>query len=76
MATVVLSEMWAGTLPGIVSESEARGLETRRNGDLLREGRVGVGILKAVDEEETALMTSRSASPLLCSVGLSLVGQG
>lgn len=39
---LVLLEMQAGKLPGIVSESEARGLETRRNGDLLGEGRTGV----------------------------------
>lgn len=30
--------MWAGKLPGIVSESEARGLVTRRNGALLGKG--------------------------------------
>lgn len=37
MAAVVL-EMQAGKLPEIVSESEARGLETKRSGDLLGEG--------------------------------------
>lgn len=30
--------MWVGKLPGIVSESEARGLVTRSNGALLGEG--------------------------------------
>lgn len=52
MATRVLLEMQAGKLPGIVSESEARGLETRGNGDLLLKGRIGVRILKVVEKEE------------------------
>lgn len=44
MANVVLLEMQAGKLPGIVSESEATGLETRGNEALLVEGRVGVAL--------------------------------
>lgn len=44
MANVVVVEMQAGKLPGIVSESEATGLETRRNGALLAEDRVGVSL--------------------------------
>lgn len=47
MAAVVL-EMQAGTVPGIVSDSEASGPGTRRNGDLWgeggTEGEMGLGI--------------------------------
>ena len=45
--------MQAGKLPRIVSESEARGLETRGNRDLPGKGGIGVRIRTVVEEEET-----------------------
>lgn len=52
MAAIVLVEMRAGKPPGIISESEARDLETRRHRDLLGEDETEVGILKVVSEED------------------------
>lgn len=66
MTTRVLLEMQAGKLPGIVSESEARGLETGRNGDLLGKGGIGVRILKV---EEMVLRMSSSALPFSARLG-------
>lgn len=58
--------MQAGKLPGIVSESEARGLETGRNRDLLGKGGIGVRILKV---EEMVLRMSSSALPFSARLG-------
>ena len=68
MVTIVLLEMQAGKLPGIVSESEARGLETRRTGDLLCEGGIRVGVRKGDGEEKAALRVVVSLSPCLHGV--------
>lgn len=75
MATVVPLKMQAGKLLGIVSDSEARGLETRRNGDLPGDGGVRLRIQK-VDGKEEMVLRALSTSPLLCTPGECLEAEG
>lgn len=67
MATVVLLKMQAGKLLGIVSDSEARGLETRRNGDLPGDGGVRLRIQKVDGKEGMVLRALVNVSPSLPS---------